>query len=122
MGKIWLVGAFLMLAWVAVSAYFIIFRRPVDLPPVVAAYLPHFVVILGAGLLFFRFHKTTGEPDLDRANLIAVASGIFLAVLLGFALLTSDSNQARNWFFGAIAWSPIAIYAIIRYRNMLKGR
>ncbi|MEO5951186.1 MAG: hypothetical protein ABIQ44_01840 [Chloroflexia bacterium] len=124
MGKQWLIGAFLVLAWVVISAYYIVSGAPINLPPQVTAYLPHFVVILGAGLLFFRFRKTTGDPDIDRANLIAVAAGIFLVVLLGFALLTwsSDSAQGRNWLSGAIAWSPIAIYVIIRYRNMLKGR
>ena len=123
MGKQWLVGAFLLLVWVGVSAYFIISGNAVDLPPSITGYLPHFVIVLGAGLLFFRFRKTIDNPDIDRANLFAVASGVFLAVLLGFALFTpgNDSSQSRNWLFAAIAWSPIAIYAIIRYRNMLKG-
>jgi len=123
MGKQWLVGAFLLLLWVGVSAYYIISGTDVDLPPSISAYLPHFVIILGAGLLFLRFRKTIDNPDIDRANLFAVASGVFLAVLLGFALFTpgNDGNQSRNWLFAAIVWSPIAIYAIIRYRNMLKG-
>jgi hypothetical protein len=123
MGKQWLVGAFLLLLWVAVSAYYIVSGTAVDLPPSITAYLPHFVIILGAGLLFFRFRKTIDNPDIDRANLFAVASGVFLTVLLGFALFTpgNDGNQSSNWLFAAIAWSPIAIYAIIRYRNMLKG-
>lgn len=124
MGKQWLIGAILIMAWVVVSAYFIVSGAPINLPPQVAAYLPHFVVILGAGLLFFRFHKTTGNPELDRANLYAVLSGVFLVVLLGFGLLTSgtDPTQSRNWLLGAVAWSPIAIFMIFRYRSLVKGR
>ena len=124
MGKGWIVGAVVMLAWVAVSAYFIMSGQPIDLPPEAQAYLPHFVIVLGAGFIFIRFRKVTADPALDRANLMAVASGVFLVILLGFALATwgNDSNQGRNWLLGAIAWSPIAILLIVRYRNLLKPR
>ena len=124
MGKQWMIGAILVLAWVLVSMYFIISGAPINLPPQVAAYLPHFLIVLGAGLLFFRFRKITGQPDLDRANLLAAASGVFLLILLGFALLTwgSDPVLGRNWLLAAVAWSPIAIYLIVRYRNLLKPR
>lgn len=124
MGKQWVVGAVLLLAWMVVSAYFILSGARPNLPPEVAAYLPHFVLLLGAGLLFFRFRKLTGDPGLDRANLWAVLSGLFLAALLALAILSwgNDSAQGRNWLLAAIAWSPIAIYLIIRYRSLLKGR
>jgi hypothetical protein len=124
MGKGWIVGAILMLAWIGVSMYYIVSGAPVNLPPEVQAYLPHFFVVLAAGLVFFRFRKFTGERALDQANLIAVASGVFLLVLLGFALVSwgNDSNQGRNWLLGAIAWSPVAIFLIVRYRNLLRAR
>ena len=53
MGKGWILGAILMLAWVVVSMYYIMTGAPLSLPPEVQAYLPHFVVVLGAGLLFW---------------------------------------------------------------------
>jgi lipopolysaccharide export LptBFGC system permease protein LptF len=124
MGKGWIVGAVLLLAWVVISMYFIVSGAPVNLPPAVQAYLPHFVIVLAAGLVFFRFRKLTGDAALDQANLLAVASGIFLLVLAGFALVTwgNDSAQGRNWFLAAVAWSPVAIFLVIRYRNLLKAR
>ena len=122
MGKGWIVGAVLMLLWVAASMYFIVSGQPINLPPEAQAYLPHFVVVLGAGFIFIRFRKVTADPAIDRANLFAVASGVFLVILLGFALVTwgQDPNQGRNWLLGAIAWAPIAILLIVRYRNLLK--
>lgn len=117
-----MLGAILLLAWVVVSIYFIVSGQPVNLPPEVQAYLPHFVVVLAAGLLFFRFRKVTGNVDLDQANLYAVGAGIVLMVLLALALVTWGSNptQARNWFLAGLAWSPVAVLLIIRYRNALK--
>ncbi len=124
MGKQWIAGAVLLLVWVGASMYFIVAGLDVDLPPEVTAYLPHFVVVLVAGLVFFRFHRTTGDPALDAANLWAVASGVVLLVLLGFALVTwgTDPNLGKDWLLTAIAWSPIALFLIFRYRNQLRPR
>jgi hypothetical protein len=124
MGKQWVVAAVLLLAWVAVSAYFIVTGAPIDLPPEATNLLPYFVVVLLSGFVFFRFRKTTSDPELDRANLWAVLSGVGLIVLLGFAIATlgRDSRLATNWFFGSIAWAPIAILLIFRYVALRKAR
>ena len=120
MGKLWIVGAAVLLGWVIISMYFVVSGAPLDLPPEMMTTLPYFVVVLLTGIIFFRFRKTTGNLSLDRANLWAVLSGSFLVALLGCALITvgRDSRQALNWLYTAIAWSPVAIYLILRYRNL----
>jgi hypothetical protein len=124
MGKQWVAAAILLLAWVAVSAYFVMSGAPIDLPPEATSLLPYFVVVLLAGFVFFRFRKTTGDNELDRANLWAVLSGAGLLILLGFAVATlgSDSHMSSNWFLGSIAWAPIAIVLVFRYVTLLRTK
>ena len=124
MGKQWVAAAVILLAWVAVSAYFVVSGAPINLPPEATNLLPYFVIALVAGFVFFRFRKSTGDPELDRANLWAVLSGVGLLILLGFALTTMgrDSHLATNWFYGSIAWAPIALLLIFRYVALLKTK
>jgi Na+/glutamate symporter len=124
LGKQWVAAAILLLAWVAVSAYFVVSGAPIDLPPEATNLLPYFAIVLVAGIIFFRFRKSTGDPELDRANLWAVLSGVGLLILLGFALATlgRDPHLATNWLYGSIAWAPIALVLIARYISLQKTK